>query len=58
MHNEHTNVQVSDTTVKILNDTWREIQGNHPDVPDVFLVVKSTGRERRGTVLGHYSYSE
>ena len=58
MHNKHTNVQVSDVTTKVLNDTWRAIQANHPDVPDVFLVVKSTGRVRRGTVLGHYSYSE
>lgn len=50
-------VQVSDTTTKVLNDTWRAIQANHPEVPDVFLVVKSTGRSRRGTTLGHYSYA-
>jgi hypothetical protein len=54
------NVQVSDEVALVLNSTWRTIQANHPDVPDVFLVVKSTGRSgRRGsTTLGHYSYSE
>ena len=56
--NNTTNVQVSDETVRILNDTWRAIQALNPDVPDVFLVVKSSGRKRGGTTLGHYSYSE
>ena len=46
--------QVSGVVVSRLNDVWRRIQEFHPDVPDVFIVTKATGRGRGGTTLGHY----
>ena len=46
--------QVSGVIVGRLNDVWRSIQSHHPDVPDVFIVTKASGRSRRGLTFGHY----
>ena len=55
MSNENT--QVSDEVMATLNNVWRVIQNINPDVPDVFLVVQSSGASGRGYLTyGHYAY--
>ncbi len=50
--------QSSDKVLKTLNDVWKMIQKNVPEVEDVFVVVASarTNKQAAG-VYGHYAPS-
>ena len=49
--------QVSDKILKVLNDVWKAIRKNNPDVPETFIVLQQSGSNGRGsTTFGHYMY--